>query len=81
MLGWWLPFIPSLLALFGATVVLFVVTNKQREQLQFRLTLALLLETYQDEPTTGRIALEYLKQSESQENQAFIDQQLINNLK
>ncbi len=78
VLGWWLPFIPSLLALLGGTVALFVVTNKQRDRLQFRLTLDLLLETYQDAQTTGRIAIEYLKQSESQENQAFIDQQLVN---
>ena len=75
VLGWWLPFIPSLVALVGASVALLVVTNKQREQLQFRFTLALLLETYQDSPTIGRIAMEYLKQSESQENQAFIEQQ------
>ncbi len=73
--GWWLPFIPSWLALVGAAVALLVVTNKQREQLQFRLTLALLLETYQDSPIIGRIAIEYLKQSESKENQAFIEQQ------
>ena len=77
VLGWWLPFIPSLLALFGASVAVLVITNKQREQLQFRLTLALLLETYQDSPTIGRIAIEYLKQSESQENQIFIEQQLV----
>ncbi len=75
VLGWWLPLIPSLLALVGASVALFVFMNKQREQLQFRLTLTLLLETYQDYPTIGRIAIEYLKQSESQENKAFIDQQ------
>ncbi len=77
LLGWWLPFIPSLLALVGASVALLIVTNKQREQLQFRLTLALLLETYQDSPMIGRIAIEYFKQSESRENQAFIEQQLM----
>lgn len=75
VLGWWLPFIPSLLALSGAIVALSFVINRQREELQFRLTLALLLETYQDSPTIGRITLEYFKQSESQENQAFIAQQ------
>ncbi len=75
--GWWLPFIPSWLALLGAAVALLVVTTNQLERLQFRLTLALLLETYQDSPTIGRIAIEYLKQSESQENQAFIEQKLL----
>lgn len=77
MYGWWLPLIPSLLALSGTAIALLVVTNKQRDQLQFRLTLALLLETYQDYPAIGRIAIEYLKQSESQENQAFIEGQLV----
>ena len=52
------------------------MTNKQRDLLQFQLTLALLLETYQVEPTTGHIAIEYLKQSESQENKHFIEQQM-----
>ncbi|HAC65915.1 MAG TPA: molecular chaperone TorD [Cyanothece sp. UBA12306] len=76
--GWWLPLIPSFLALLGATVALFVITNKQREQLIFRLTLASLLETYQQEKTTGRMAIEYLKQSESKDNQNLIEQSLAN---
>ncbi len=75
--GWWLPFVPSLLAFFGTTVALLIVTNKQRDKLQFQLTLDLLLKVYQDSPAIGRIALEYLKQSESQENKTFIEQQLI----
>ncbi|MDJ0594155.1 MAG: CHASE2 domain-containing protein [Pleurocapsa sp. MO_226.B13] len=75
--GWWLPFIPSWLVLLGSAIALLVVTNKKRERLQFRFTLALLLETYQDDPALGRIAIEYLKQSESQENRAFIDRQLV----
>ncbi|MCC5661123.1 CHASE2 domain-containing protein [Nostoc sp. XA010] len=75
-LGWWLPIIPSLLVLLGSAVALELVTHKQLERLQFHHTLALLLEMCQDHPLAGAIAIEYLKQSESQENQAFIEQQL-----
>lgn len=76
LLGWWLPVVPSLLALLGAALALAFITNKQLDRLRSRRTLALLLEVCQDYPTAGRIAIEYLKQSESQENQAFIEQQL-----
>ncbi|MCC5632158.1 CHASE2 domain-containing protein [Nostoc sphaeroides CHAB 2801] len=75
-LGWWLPIIPSLLVFLGSAVALELVTHKQLERLQFHQTLALLLEMCQDHPIAGAIAIEYLKQSESQENQAFIEQQL-----
>ncbi|MCC5608460.1 CHASE2 domain-containing protein [Nostoc sp. CHAB 5834] len=75
-LGWWLPIIPSLLVFLGSAVALELVTYKQLERLQFHHTLALLLEMCQDHPLAGAIAIEYLKQSESQENQAFIEQQL-----
>ncbi|MEH2322157.1 MAG: CHASE2 domain-containing protein [Nostoc sp.] len=75
-LGWWLPLIPSLLVLLGSAVTLELVTYEQLERLQFHHILALLLEMCQDHPLTGAIAIEYLKQSESQDNQAFIEQQL-----
>lgn len=77
ILGWWLPFIPALLALFGVVVVLVITRYQQQEKFEFKQTLALLLETYQHDPTTGRIAIEYLKQSESKENQVIIEQQLL----
>ncbi len=72
LVGWWLPAVPSLLALLGAAVALSLVRNRQRDRLLFRRTLALLLEMRQDYPTSGRIAIEYLKQSETKENQKFI---------
>lgn len=79
LLGWWLPIVPSLLALWGATVALSLVKNRQRDRLIFRRTLALLLEIRQDYPTSGRIAIEYLKQSETKENQRFISQKIEQN--
>ena len=75
-LGWWLPIIPSLLVFLGSAVALELVTHKQLERLQFHHILALLFEMCQDHPLAGAIAIEYLKQSESQDNQAFIEQQL-----
>ncbi len=74
--GWWLPLVPAMLTLVGAAMILPLVTQKQREQLLFRRTLASLLGVCQDYPTSGRIALEYLKQSENPENQAFIEEQM-----
>jgi CHASE2 domain-containing sensor protein len=76
LVGWWLPAVPSLLALLGAAVALSLVTNRQRDRLLFQLTLARLLIVRQDYPTVGRIAIEYLKESETRENQRFIEGQL-----
>lgn len=76
LLGWWLPLAPALLGLWGSTIALWLVTNKQLEHLRFQHTLTFLLQAQRDYPTAGRIAIEYLKQSETKENQAAIDQQL-----
>lgn len=78
LLGWWLPVIPPMVALWGAMIVLLLITNKQLNQLLFRHTLTSLLEVCQDHPTAGRIAIAYLKQSENKENQAFVDKKLGN---
>ncbi len=75
--GWWLPVMPSLIALLGGTTILLLITNKQRDQLQFHLTLDALLEAYRDDEQIGRMALEYLKQSETPENKAFIEKELL----
>ncbi|GAA6616878.1 CHASE2 domain-containing protein [Scytonema sp. NUACC26] len=77
LLGWWIPIVSSLLALLGSAVALLLVTIKQLEKLQFRRTLSLLLEVCQEHPIEGLIAIEYLKQSESWDNQVFIERHLI----
>jgi adenylate cyclase len=74
--GWWVPAVPSLMALLGAAAVLSIVSNRQRDRLIFQRTLSRLLAVQQDYPTVGRIALEYLKQSETRENQVFMGRQL-----
>lgn len=78
--GWWLPIVPALLAGWGAVLVLLIVTARQREQFLLHHTLGALLEILPDYPTSGRIAIEYLKQSESQENQALIERRLAQSL-
>ncbi|MCL1471835.1 CHASE2 domain-containing protein [Argonema antarcticum A004/B2] len=70
--GWWLPVVGPMLGLVGAAIAFAIVINKRLEQLQLRRILDLLLEECATYPTAGRIAIEYLKQSESDRNQAFI---------
>jgi adenylate cyclase len=74
--GWWVPAVPSLLALLGAVGALAIVTNRQRDRLLFHLTWTRLLAVQQDEPTVGRIAMEYFKQSETREHQVLMERQL-----
>lgn len=76
LLGWWLPVAPAFLGLWGSAIALWLVTNKQLDHLRFQHTLTLLLRARQDYPTAGRIAIEYLKQSETKENQTAIEKQL-----
>jgi len=43
------------------------------EKIQLRQTFELIIKRYPKNPTAARIALEYLMQSESQQNQALIN--------
>jgi adenylate cyclase len=74
--SWWLPAIPTLLALWGTTATVLIINNRQSDKLLFQRTLAKLLAERKDYPIAGHIALEYLKQSENPENQADIDRYL-----
>ena len=76
LLGWWLPFVPSLLALITTAITFMIIRDKQKEKFRFNHTLALLLKKYQTSPIEGRIALEYLKQSENKHNQILIEKQI-----
>ena len=76
LLGWWLPLIPALLTLNATVITANLLAEKQCDQLQFQQTLRLLLQEYRDRPIVSRIALEYLKQSENQDNQILIDKQI-----
>ncbi len=76
LLGWWLPAIPTLVALWGTTATILIVNNRQRDRLLFQRTLAKLLAERKNYPVAGHIALEYLKQSENPENQGDIERYL-----
>ena len=75
--GWWLPVVPSTIGLVFAAVTLPIVTTRQLlDKIQLRQTVKLLVAIAQEKPAAGQIAIEYLKQAESQENQALIEQML-----
>jgi adenylate cyclase len=75
--GWWLPIVPAGMSLAIAAIVLPNVATKQLEKIQLRQTVRLLVTATQQDPTAGRIAVEYLKQSESKENQKLIEEFLV----
>lgn len=77
--GWWVPVVPPFLVLAGTALTLPLVANRQINQLLFHRTFVNLLQVSAEQPTAGRIALEYLKQSETRENQAFIENHLKTN--
>lgn len=75
--GWWLPVVPASLGLAIAAVILPNVATKQLEKIQLRQTVRLLVSATHQYPTAGQIAIEYLKQSESKENQELIEEFLV----
>jgi adenylate cyclase len=75
--GWWLPVVPASLGLAIAAAVLPNIATKQLEKIQLRQTVRLLISATHQDPTAGRIAIEYLKQSESKENQKLIEEFLV----
>ena len=74
--SWWIPVVPPMIGLVVAAVTLPIVTSKQLEKIQLCQTVKLLVAIIKEQPTAGQIAIEYLKQSESQDNQALIEQML-----
>ncbi|NMG07246.1 CHASE2 domain-containing protein [Brasilonema sp. UFV-L1] len=72
--GWWIPTVPSMIGLIIAAGTLPIVTNRQLEKTQLCQTVELLIAISREQPAVGQIALEYLKQAESPDNQALIEQ-------
>lgn len=71
--GWWIPVVPPSLGLVVCAVILPMVATKQLEKMQLRQTVKLLVATIKEQPAAGEIAIEYLRQTESPENQALIE--------
>jgi adenylate cyclase len=75
--GWWLPVAPAGIGLVIAAVLLPAIATRQSENIRLRQTVRLLVAATQDNPTAGQIAIEYLKLSESKENQQLIEEFLV----
>jgi adenylate cyclase len=71
--GWWLPLIPAAVGLVMAAATLPNITQRQAERIQLRQILDFLDTAAETQPAAARIAIEYLKQSESSDQQATID--------
>jgi CHASE2 domain-containing sensor protein len=74
--GWWIPAVPAMLAAIGSAIALPVATQKVLEKIQLDITVNLLIEIARDQPASGQIAIEYLKQSETPEHRSAIDKLL-----
>jgi adenylate cyclase len=78
LMGWWIPIVSPIAALIVAATTLSIITSQRLEKIRLCQTVQLLSAILQEEPAAGQIAIEYLKQAESQENQALIEQIIIN---
>ncbi|MBW4512722.1 MAG: CHASE2 domain-containing protein [Scytonematopsis contorta HA4267-MV1] len=74
LMGWWIPIVSPITALIFAATTLSIITSQRLEKIRLCQTVQLLSAMLQEEPAAGQIAIEYLKQAESQENQALIEQ-------
>lgn len=72
--SWWIPVVPSIIGLVVSAITLPILTTIHLDKIKLRQTVKLLVAICQEQPTAGQIAIEYLKQAESQENQVFIEQ-------
>ena len=70
--GWWLPSIPSLLALNSTAAAVLFANNRKYQRVKFQY----ILNQLSQEPNAivRKIALGYYKQSENRQNQAAIEQ-------
>lgn len=71
--GWWLPLLPAGLCWSLAILVFMVITNQRLKRIQLQKTVHQLIAITQKKPAVGQIALEYLQQTESEENQTLIN--------
>jgi len=74
--GWWVPVLPPVLGLFGSAIAVTIMCNQYLEELQLRRIFDWLLRERLTHPTAASIAIQYLKQSESNKNQALLDRWL-----
>jgi hypothetical protein len=70
--GWWLPLVPAGLCWSLAIVAFMIMTRQRLKRIQLQQTVQQLVTIAQEKPAVGQIALEYLQQTESEENQTLI---------
>jgi CHASE2 domain-containing sensor protein len=75
--GWWIPVIPPILGLIIVAIADAIFTARELEKIQLRQIVELLVMEAQEQPA-AQIAIEYLKQGESQENQTLIEEMIFN---
>ena len=74
--GWWVPIVPAILAMVSSAIAVTIIRDRQLEIIQLRRILELLILQRLSHPTAARIAIQYLKQSESHNNQLLLDKWL-----
>ena len=76
--GWWIPLIPAIFGLITSAIVLQIATSRELDKIQLSQIVELLIADSKEHPAAVKIAIEYLKQGESQENQNFIEEAIFN---
>lgn len=74
--GWWVPLFPPILAMITSAIATTILCHQQLEKLQLRRILELLICQQLNHPTAVKIAIQYLKESESSQNQELLDKWL-----
>ncbi|MEM8610622.1 MAG: CHASE2 domain-containing protein [Cyanobacteria bacterium P01_H01_bin.105] len=70
--GWWLPLLPAGFSWSLSTLAFVMMTYQRLKRVQLQQTVQQLITISHEKPAVGQIALEYLQQTESEENQRLI---------
>lgn len=77
-IGWWIPVVPPILGLLISAIADAIFTARELEKIQLCQIVELLVMAGKEQPAAGKIAIEYLKQGESEENQDLIEEIIFN---
>ena len=72
--GWWLPILPIAIAIILAGILIEVLTQRRSATMQLTETVRQIQMISRSQSTVIKIALELLKQGESQKNKAVIEE-------
>lgn len=74
--GWWVPLFPPILGLMSSAIIIAIICNQWLEEVHLKRILELLVRQRFNHPAAVKIAIQYLKQSETNKNQGLLDQWL-----